>query len=1311
MGKGEGMGRRQRIFRRERRVGFLPASAFAALAFSLAAAHPAAAQPAADVRSPGAGAATNLMEQGQFWQQQGQPERALQSYERLLVAEPNNVDALAGAAEMAALSNQTGAAQRYLQQFRRVAPQDPRLPRVTELVRLMNEDAETLAAARSLASSGRGAEAVARYRQLFRNGSVPSVLASEYYQVLAGSSEAGYREAVQQLGQRAAAAPNDQRLALTYAQILTYREETRNDGVDRLAELARRPGTRESARLAWRQALLWLAEDPDAAGHIQQYLALYPGDRELEAKMQRAQTGGVTPEITARLLAWQAMGDRNLAESERRFNEALALNANDAEALIGLAIIRKAQNRLPEARQLLARAIAAAPDREAELTAQLGDLSAPRAGQGGGRGGGWAPGPSVLGWRALSRGDLDAADRYARRALSSRGQERLDAEMILGQVALQRRDYVTAEARFRNALGLRPNLRDAQTGLYFALSGQNRIAEADALQREAGLAISGAGAVRATALRDRAALLDDPEQRLEALQAALAQDPGNAWVRLDLVRQLKAMDRLEEARALQAQMEQDGSAETSTAAALLAAEDERYGAVVALLDRVPVRLRNSDTNRLLANARREYEVRRVEYQVREGRPGAQEALLALANRRDPGFTSGPAVVRAFARLGDSRGAGLAARAALSANPMTTAQNRIDLAAALLEANRMEDAAALLNPLAADSRIPAETRRELARVMEQGTVQQSDALMYRQAPEEAYQALRPNLEAQPNSVPLNMALVRLYVSAGRYDEARQLAQAVLEREPRNLLARVTMIDVAAAQGHFREAEALLTETAFLYPNDAQVLMAESRLARARGDHVRTLQVLERVAARRLEHLRQSGQIVEAEQTAQAFSPTRRASTSPLTDPTSVQIAQELVRARDEAATWLQAGIQIQNRTGQAGLSRALTVVAPVEVSTPVPGIGGRVVVGLDTVSINAGRISNTVAAGRQWGTNALRPSGDFRQAPAAVDGYALRLTYMRNNFRADIGSTPMGFANPTVVGGLEVVPRINDSLRVRLTFERRAMTDSLLSYAGQRERDGVFSTNWGGVVRTGGRAQLEYAPPASRWGAYAGVGGYTIDGQNVQSNKRIEASIGAYYNVLRQPHQNLTLAVGAFYMGYDHNLSGFTFGQGGYFSPQQSILGQVQAEYIARWGDWSFRTVGGVGYQNYRTSSSAIFPTNSALQGQLEQAAAFDSTLATRLPGQRSSGATGSIFANLEYAINPNLRVGAAGRYERVGNWDEGVGFFYLRWRLDRPRSDLLPFYEGAPYPTLNVNDPIQGSFRQGRPEWVQLPQGATRPTW
>jgi hypothetical protein len=295
-----------------------------------------------------------------------------------------------------------------------------------------------------------------------------------------------------------------------------------------------------------------------------------------------------------------------------------------------------------------------------------------------------------------------------------------------------------------------------------------------------------------------------------------------------------------------------------------------------------------------------------------------------------------------------------------------------------------------------------------------------------------------------------------------------------------------------------------------------------------------------------------------------------------------------------------------------------------------------------------------------------------------------------------------------VGGAEVVPRINEQLRMRLTIERRAVTDSMLSYAGMP--DSVVGARWGGVVRTGGRIQFEWAPSA-RFGAYAGAGYGTYRGNNVQNNNRVEGGIGAYYALLREQNQQFTMGVDLRYIGFDRNLSGFTFGQGGYFSPQQNVIASLQAEYIARWGDWSLRGIGSVGYQNFRTSSTPVFPTNAALQSQLATIASFDPTTGAVNPATRSSGLTGSIFGNVEYAATPNIRLGLAGRFEKVGDYQDTVGLFYLRWRLDRPREDLMPLYAGANTPTPNVNDPLQSSFGSGRPEWVGLPSGASRPTW
>jgi len=1262
----------------------------------------------AEVRMGGGSAATNLLEQAAFWQQQGQPERALQTLERLLVVEPNNVDALATAVELASTTNQGPAAQAYLARLRRLAPNDPRIARGADLARLLEEDSQALTAARQLAGSGRQAEAVARYRQIFRNGRVPSALAPEFFQVLAGSSEAGYREAVQQLGAMVAAAPNDHRLGLTYAQILTYREETRAEGVDRLQRLYGQRGMREPARLAWRQALLWLGEEAETAARIQAYLAVNPSDPEMDAKLRASQVG-ISPGAEARIFGWASIDQSRPAEAERQFTQALAVNPNDPEAILGLAVLRKIQNRMADARRLLDRAVALAPDRADEFTRAVGDLS-PWATGGGGRGG-FAPGPTGMAWQALERGDFDRADALARRGLNARGQERIDSEMILGQVAIQRRDFVAAETRFRNVLTLRPRQRDALGGLYLALIGQERIAEADAFQREMGLPPSTDAVVaRAFNLRDRASLASGSEQRLRLLREAQALAPGNPWITLDLSRALRANGFDAEARAAEAQLEADTSADGSTAAALMALDQERFGAVVALLERVPARVRNPDTNRLLAQSRREFEIRQIEMQVREGRPGAMDALLANAGRRDPGFTTGPAVVRAFGRLNDPLRAGIAARAALVANPNTSANDRIALASALVEANRLEDASALATPLLADRNLPAETRRELASVMESGAVQQADALALRNAPEQGYQVLAPALNAAPTSVPLNMALVRLYVASNRTGEARQLVDAVLARDPRNLTARLAKVDLALAEGRNREADALITETAFLHPNDTQVALAEARVARARGDFVRQLRLVESVAARRIDHLRQSGQLTEAALTQQAMRPTRIGPTpAQLHDPLTAQIAQELIRARDEAATWVQSGPFIQSRDGERGTSRTVNVTVPTEVSTPMRGgIGGRVTVGMDAVSLNTGNLSSDQQVARLFASNALTTPDNYQSARASMQGVAMRAAYVNQNIRLDIGTTPLGFSRTNVVGGAEIVPRINEQLRVRLSVERRAVTDSLLSYAGQRSS--FFSPSWGNVIRTGGRIQLEYAP-TERFGTYAG-GGYSIfQGNNVANNWRVEAGVGAYYAVMRQPDQQLTLGVDLRYFSFDRNLGGFTFGQGGYFSPQQQVIGSLQAEYIGRWGDWSLRTIGAVGYQNFRTRSSPLFPSNPGMQAQLVNQVGGDPNQPTSLAATRSSGPTGSVFANLEYAATPNLRLGVAGRYERVGDYQDTIGLFYMRWRLDRPRQDLLPLYAGQRYPTPNVNDPFNSSFGQGRPEWVQLPGNQGRPTW
>ena len=155
------------------------------LAASIAAASPVSAQTAApavrltepqavplDVTAPStppapAGAASALLAQASYWQAQNRPDLALNAFERVLAAAPDNTAALAGAAQAQAALGNRAASEALLARLRRVAgPTNTRVVSDAEArVRGETVDREAIAEARRLAQSGHNAEAVIRYRE------------------------------------------------------------------------------------------------------------------------------------------------------------------------------------------------------------------------------------------------------------------------------------------------------------------------------------------------------------------------------------------------------------------------------------------------------------------------------------------------------------------------------------------------------------------------------------------------------------------------------------------------------------------------------------------------------------------------------------------------------------------------------------------------------------------------------------------------------------------------------------------------------------------------------------------------------------------------------------------------------------------------------------------------------------------------------------------------------------------------------------------------------------------------------------------
>ena len=1223
-----------------------------------------------------------LLEQAEYWRSQNRSDQVIRTLERVLAADPDNAAALLGLSRAQAELGDRAAAERSLARLRQVAPGDPRLPQAELSVRGATVDQAQLAEARRLAQSGQPAAAVARYRALFGGNTPPDAFATEYYLALAGTPE-GYQEARAALARRAERDPNDRRLQLAYAQMLTWREPSRDEGIRRLRQLAQAPETAQAAGDAWRDALLWRGADAAAIPDLEAFLQRFPDDPRIRQRLAEARDPPRTPQgelATLRQQGFDALNGNRLPAAQQAFEAVLARVPEDADALGGLGVLRLRQGRAAEARQLLARAIAADP--------QEGRQKWGRALEGASSTGGGG-GEVNAARNQISRGQVEQAERNLQRIARAGTGERADAETLLGDLALRRGDAAGAEQRYRAALARRPDLPAALSGLHDALQAQGRIAEAQELAaRRGNLFASAAASGRAEQLRAEAQRSDDPEAAAALLRAAVAADPDNPWARLDLARALLRQGHGAEGRALVEEVaRRRGNADSLHAAALFAQEEGRAADAAAFLERIPERLRSADVNRLLRAARAEREVAAAAEPARYGRPDeARQRLLQLAARPDPTGAVPAQVVRALNGIGDPRGAAEAARVALAVNRAAPPAGRIALAGALLDAGLEAEAAEVVRAAQADPRLTVGDRQQIAGLQAGAAVRASDAANERGDQAAGFDRLLPALRANPQDPAANLALARLYQGAREPAEAQRIAEAVLQRDPRNLDARLAVADAAIARRQWGQVETLLAEGRALAPNDPRIAVLEARYARASGDLLRARAALERASEQRLAQLGATAQAesppamtpVGASVPQNPFRRVATAGAAPAVatpgapaDRMLADIGRELAEVRTEAAPYVLGSLGGRSRSGTSGTDRLTEFGGNVEASAVVPGLGGRLTVRAQPVTIDSGALGGTTGEMRAFGTNPLHLPGpsvsvsgalaqQLRAQDTSASGVSLGLAYQRNWFSADIGSTPLGFRRENLLGGVEIAPPLGQNARLRITGERRAMTDSLLSWAGAR--DPSTGLVWGGVMRNTGRGQVEFS--SGRTNFYVGGGYSTFEGQNVADNTRFEGGAGFSTPIFRRPDEELTIGTDLVYLAYDKNLRFFTLGQGGYFSPQTYAAANVPIDYRARSGNLAYRLGAQVGLAHFREDRSPLFPNDPARQAQAVAQAASDPTVSAYYAGQTQTGFVGGVRADVEYAVTPAFRLGGLFRYDKAADWNELRAMLYARYRFE-----------------------------------------------
>ncbi|MDT8267156.1 hypothetical protein RQ832_28185, partial [Roseomonas sp. DSM 102946] len=132
-------------------------------------------------------------------------------------------------------------------------------------------------------------------RQIFGGSTPPDVFAQEYYQAQAGTPD-GYAQGRDGLKRLLDRNPGNRALQLALAQVLTWREGSRTEGIRLLQQLAGSPDMAQQARNSWRQALSWDGASASAIPGLEAYLERYPDDQQAQRQLAEARNPARTPQ-------------------------------------------------------------------------------------------------------------------------------------------------------------------------------------------------------------------------------------------------------------------------------------------------------------------------------------------------------------------------------------------------------------------------------------------------------------------------------------------------------------------------------------------------------------------------------------------------------------------------------------------------------------------------------------------------------------------------------------------------------------------------------------------------------------------------------------------------------------------------------------------------------------------------------------------------------------------------------------------------------------------------------------------------------
>jgi hypothetical protein len=336
---------------------------------------------------------------------------------------------------------------------------------------------------------------------------------------------------------------------------------------------------------------------------------------------------------------------------------------------------------------------------------------------------------------------------------------------------------------------------------------------------------------------------------------------------------------------------------------------------------------------------------------------------------------------------------------------------------------------------------------------------------------------------------------------------------------------------------------------------------------------------------------------------------------------------------------------------------------------------RIAVRVTPVALNASGIGEDARS--RFGAGPLASADSPGSQKASGVGIGVAYAHEGIGLKADLGTTPLGFLYDTTVGGVSIERPIGSTGHAhwKAGASRRAVTDSLLSFAGTEDKR--TGQQWGGVTANGVRGELGYDD--GNVGTYGYAAAHVLKGNNVSDNNRAELGGGVYWYLSNTEDQKLTLGASSTAFSYSENQSYYTYGHGGYFSPQTFFALSMPVSWSQRYERFSYQLKGSVGLQFIDQDDADYFPNDSDLQAAASGVLGRPAVHA----GSSKTSLGYSLYGAGEYRMTPNFVLGGHLGLDNAQDYRQWNTGLYLRYLFEDQTGPMaLPI---SPYTSPYAN--------------------------